>query len=162
VRRLLPHPLVSLVLLGVWLLAWNSLDPGIVLLGLVVAAVLPRVTARFWPEAPVRVRAGPLLRFLPLFLFDVVVANLAVAVLVLGPRSRLRPGFVAVPLEARDPWLTTVLASVITLTPGTVSANLSGDGRTLLVHALDLPDADAAVARIKTRYERALMEIFPC
>jgi multicomponent K+:H+ antiporter subunit E len=43
-----------------------------------------------------------------------------------------------------------------------VSANLSGDGRTLLVHALDLPDPAAAVSTIKARYERALLEIFPC
>jgi multicomponent K+:H+ antiporter subunit E len=160
--RLLPQPVVSLALLVVWLLAWDSVAPGLVLLGLVVAVGVPRLTGRFWPEAPRRVRARPLLRFLPLFAWDVLVANVVVAALVLGPRSRLRPGFMVVPLDTRDPWVTTLLASVITLTPGTVSANLSGDGRALLVHALDLPDPAAAVAQIKARYERALMEIFPC
>jgi multicomponent K+:H+ antiporter subunit E len=161
-RRWLPQPFVSGVLLLVWLLAWNSISPGIVLLGLVLAVGVPPLTGRFWPEAPRRVRVVPLLRFLPIFVFDVVVANVAVAVLVLGPRSRLRPGFMIVPLESRDPWVTTLLASVITLTPGTVSANLSGDRSTLLVHALYLPDPAAAVAQIKARYERALLEIFPC
>ena len=161
-RRLMPQPVVSLALLAVWLLAWDSVAPGLVLLGLVVAAGVPRLTGRFWPEAPRRVRLRPLLRFLPRFAWDVVSANVVVAALVLGPRSRLRPGFVVVPLETRDPWVTTLLASVVTLTPGTVSANLSGDGSALLVHALDLPDAAAAAAAMKSRYERTLMEIFPC
>ena len=62
----------------------------------------------------------------------------------------------------RDPYVATLLASVITLTPGTVSTNLSGDRRTLLVHALDVHDPAEDVARIKRRYEAALMEIFPC
>lgn len=161
-RRLLPQPLVSVTLLGFWMLAWNSAAPGIVLLGVVVAVVVPLFTTRFWPEYPRRVRYGALLRFVPLFLWDVVVANLTVARLILGPTRRLRPGFMVVPLATQDPYVTTLLASVITLTPGTVSANLSGDRRSLLVHALDLPDREATVAEIKQRYERALMEIFPC
>jgi multicomponent K+:H+ antiporter subunit E len=162
VSRVLPQPLVSLSLLGVWLLTWNSVAPGLVLLGALVAVVVPRFTARFWPEYPRTVRYGRLLRFLPLFLWDVLVANVTVAALILGPRSRLRPGFLVVPLETRDPYVITLLASVVTLTPGTVSANLSGDRRTLLVHALDVADAPAAAARITRRYERPLMEIFPC
>lgn len=161
-RRLVPHPVLSLTLLAVLLLAWNSLAPGTLLLAIALAVFLPRLATRFWPEAPRRVRLGPLLRFLPRFLYDVLASNVAVAALVLGPPSRPRPGFLTVPLDTRDPWVTTVLASVVTLTPGTVSANLSGDERVLLVHALDVPDHDAAVALIKTRYERPLMEIFPC
>ena len=160
--RWLPQPLVSLTLLGMWLLAWNSVAPGLVLLGVVVAVVVPRWTARFWPEYPRVVRYGALARFLLVFAYDVVVANLAVAALILGPRRRMRPGFLEIPLATRDPYVTTLLASVITLTPGTVSTNLSGDGRTLLVHALNVHDAAQDVATIKRRYEAALMEIFPC
>lgn len=160
--RLLPQPLVSLTLLGFWMLAWNSAAPGVVLLGIVVVVLVPLFTARFWPEYPRRVSYGSLLRFLPRFLWDVVAANVVVATQILGPKRRLRPGFLVVPLASQDPYVTTLLASVITLTPGTVSANLSGDRRSLLVHALDLPDREGAVARIKQRYERALMEIFPC
>ena len=160
--RLLPQPLVSLTLLGFWMLAWNSAAPGIVLLGVVVVVLVPLFTARFWPEYPRRVRYGAMARFLPRFLWDVVAANLVVAAQILGPKRRLRPGFLVVPLASQDPYVTTLLASVISLTPGTVSTNLSGDRRSLLVHAFDLPDREAAVARIKQRYERALMEIFPC
>jgi multicomponent K+:H+ antiporter subunit E len=66
-----------------------------------------------------------------------------------------------VPLELQQPFAITLLASIISLTPGTVSANLSGDRRSLLVHDLDVEDADeTAVQRIKQRYEKPLMEIF--
>ncbi len=160
--RLLPQPLVSLTLLLVWLLAWNSAAPGLVLLGVVLAVGIPRWTARFWPEYPRTVRYRRLARFVPVVLYDVVVSNFAVAALILGPRSRLRPCFLVIPLATRDPHVTTLLANVISLTPGTVSANLSGDRSTLLVHALSERDPAAAVAQIKRRYEVPLMEIFPC
>ena len=60
-----------------------------------------------------------------------------------------------------SPEAITVLAGSITMTPGTVSADLAADGRSLLVHGLDVPDPEALVAEIKTRYEARLLEIFP-
>ena len=66
-----------------------------------------------------------------------------------------------IPLALTSPEAITVLAGTITMTPGTVSAELSADGRALLVHGLDVPDPDALVAEIKSRYEARLLEIFP-
>ena len=66
-----------------------------------------------------------------------------------------------IPLELRSPEAITALAGTISLTPGTVSCDLSADGRSLLVHCLDAPDAEEAVRQMKERYEARLMEIFP-
>jgi multicomponent K+:H+ antiporter subunit E len=159
-KRLLPQPLMSVTLLATWLLANNTIAPGAILLGAVLAIAIPMATARFWPEYPRTVRYIPLLRLAAVLLFDILVANVRVAVLILGPRSRLHPHFIVLPLELKHPFAITALASMITLTPGTVSANLSGDRRHLLVHGLSVRDADAAAAQIKQRYERPLMEIF--
>jgi multicomponent K+:H+ antiporter subunit E len=160
--RLLPHPFLSAVLLAVWLLAFNSIAPGVLLLGIVLAVVLPMVTAPFWPESP-RVKVGLAIpKLAAVVLWDIVVANVRVAILILGPMRRLHPRFLEVPLEVRSPSAITTLAGIITLTPGTVSANLSGDRRTLLVHALSARDPEAAIAAIKQRYERPLLEIFEC
>jgi multicomponent K+:H+ antiporter subunit E len=161
-RRLLPQPLVSLALLAAWLLASNSVAPGTVLLGTLLAVVLPLFTARFWPEYPQRVRYGALLRLSAVVIFDIVIANVRVAILILGPRRRLHPRFIVVPLALTSPYSITLLASIISLTPGTVSSNLSGDSKTLLVHGLDVRDAEAAVRWIQRRYERPLLEIFGC
>jgi multicomponent K+:H+ antiporter subunit E len=157
---MLPQPVTSSALLLTWLLLHNSVSVGLVLSGIALAVLFPLGTQRFWPERPRTVRMLPLLRLTVVVLQDIVIANLRMVVLILGPKSRLRPYFIVVPVSLREPFPTTLLASIISLTPGTVSANLSGDRRTLLVHDLDVGDPESAVRRIKKRYEKPLMEIF--
>jgi multicomponent K+:H+ antiporter subunit E len=159
-RRWLPQPLLSATLLVVWLLLNNTLAPAHLLLGALLAWLLPLLAAPFRP-APVRLRR-PLLaaRLLARVLGDIVLANLEVARRILGPEDALTPRFVWVPLDIEHPWGIATLAGIITLTPGTVSSDLSADRRYLLVHALNVDDPDALVAGIKARYERPLMEVF--
>lgn len=161
-RNWLPHPLLTPMLAVIWLLLNNSVAPGQIVLGLLLGWAIPRFTLDFWPER-VRIHApGSLLRFAAVFLFDVIVANLAVARLILaGPRA-LRPAFVVVPLDLANELAISLLANTICLTPGTVSARLSADRRQLLVHALDCGDPDELVMTIKTRFEAPLKEIFEC
>jgi multicomponent K+:H+ antiporter subunit E len=146
----------------IWLLAHNAVNAGLVVVGAVLAVVIPLATHPFWPEYPRRVRYRPLIRLLVVVLFDIMVANVRVALLILGPRSGIRPGFLILPLQVKTPHAIAMLAGIISLTPGTVSANLSGDRSTLLVHGLRLDDFQAATARIRSRYERPLLEIFEC
>lgn len=161
-RRLLPHPLLAASLLVVWMLAHNSLAPGVVLSGLVVGTLVALLARPFWPAAPAVARWTPIPRLVAVVLWDIVIANVRVALLIVGPARRVRPRFLEIPLATTHPATITALAGIITLTPGTVSANLSGDRRTLLVHALSEDDAAGAVATIKARYERPLLEIFGC
>lgn len=162
-RRLLPHPLLTLVLMLVWLLLVNSAAPGSILLGLSLGWAIPQFTRRFWPE-PVRIhRPLTLARFVGRVLGDIVVANLTVARLILEQPGNLRPAFIVVPLELRSELALSLLANTISLTPGTVSARLTLDRRHLLVHALDTTDAAQLAATLKRRYEAPLREIFePC
>lgn len=162
IRRILPHPLLSAILLFTWLLMVNDFSLGHWLLGAFLALVLPLLCRDLLLSTPRIRRPGLLLRFIALVLYDIVVANLQVARLVLGPKARLQPGFVEIPLELTDDLAITILASVITLTPGTVSADLSDDRRMLLVHGLDVPDPQALAADIKARYEAPLKEVFEC
>lgn len=160
-RRLFPHPVLSATLVLVWLLLLNDLSAGGLAVGLVVGTVVPLVTAPYWPDRP-RLRIGwPLLSYLGVVLWDVVVANFEVAwVILTRPSARLRSSWLVVPLEVRSPEAITALAATISLTPGTVSVDVSGCGRALLVHALDVADEAEAVARIKSRYEAHLRRIF--
>lgn len=161
IRKLLPHPGLSMVLVTVWLLLLNSVTVGGFVLGLAVGLVVPLLTAPFWPNRPPLRFGWPMIEYLLVVLFDIVVANVGVARLILFRRNRdLRSAWLAIPLDLRSPEAITVLAGTISLTPGTVSADVAGDGRSLLVHALDVTDREAAVLRIKQRYERRLMRIF--
>lgn len=158
--RLLPQPAVTVALVIVWLLAHNRISPGLVTLGVALGIAIPLTTQRFWPEYPRHVRYARVLPFLAVVLRDIAIANVRVARLILGRRSRLRPTFFELPLDIQGQLPTLLLASIISLTPGTVSSDLTEDGRTLLIHGLDVEDVDATVSAIKTRYERPLMEIF--
>jgi multicomponent K+:H+ antiporter subunit E len=160
VKRLLPAPLLSAALLLCWLMLNQSASAGNWLLGSLLAVAVPWFTERLRPDKP-RIKAwGPVLRLGGVVLKDIVLSNVEVARRVLGPESALSPGWVWVPLDIRDPHGIVTLAGIITLTPGTLSAELSEDRRHLLVHAFNLGDAPALVADIKLRYETPLREIF--
>ena len=159
-NKLLPHPLLTPALAAIWLLLNNSLAPGQILLGVLLGWLIPLFTLRFWPETVRIRRPWVLLRFLAVVLMDIVLANLVVARLILGRPERLRPAFIEVPLELESDLAISLLANTICLTPGTVSAQLSPDRRTLLVHALDAPDPEAVRAAIKSRYEAPLKAVF--
>lgn len=159
-RRLIPHPGLSVLLVIVWLLMANTLTVGGLLLGIIIGILLPIFTAPFWPGRPdVRYRAG--LAYIALVLWDIVVANFEIAAIILFRRNRdLRPAWLSIPLDLHTPEAITVLAGTISLTPGTVSSDVSACGKYLLVHALDAPDPDAEIARIKLRYEARLKRVF--
>ena len=160
-KRLLPHPGLSAMLLIVWLLMANDVTIGGALLGGVFALVLPKFTQPFWPDRP-RMRFGrALLGYLAIVVLDIVVANFQVARLILFRRNRdLRARWLVIPIRLTTPEAITMLAGTISLTPGTISSDVSADGRFLLVHALDVGDEAAEIARIKTRYEARLQRIF--
>jgi multicomponent K+:H+ antiporter subunit E len=91
----------------------------------------------------------------------VIVANFQVARIVLFmPRDRIRSAWITVPLDLTSPEAITLLAGTITMTPGTLTADMSACGRALLIHSLHAPDPDAVRDDIKARYEARLKRIF--
>ncbi len=161
-QRWLPHPLLTLVLVWLWMALLNSFTAGGLMVGIVLGMLIPIYTAHFWPERPKIRRPWRVLIFLAVLLVDIVIANLQVAYLIVFRQADdLRSRWIAVPLEVTSPEAITVLAATITLTPGTVASDLSADGRTLLVHCLDVADEQAMVRRIKSRYERRIKAFLP-
>jgi multicomponent K+:H+ antiporter subunit E len=162
-QRLLPAPWLSLALWAVWLMLNQSASVGNLLLGAALALALPWFTERFRPER-LRIHAwGIALKLAGVVLADIIKSNVQVARLILGPESAITPRFVWVPLDIRDAHGIATLATVITMTPGTLSADLSDDRGHLLVHSFDCDDDAAAVALvadIKARYETPLIAIF--
>lgn len=161
-RRWLPCPRFSATLVLIWLLLNNTLYPGHILIGAVLGIVIPLLTRDLLPPLPVIRRPGKAIAFVLLVLGDIVVANLRVARLVLGPLASLRPRLVSVPLDIADPVVASILAGTVTLTPGTVSVDLDVEAGVLRVHALDAADDATVIGEIKTRYEARLREIFGC
>ncbi len=160
-KHLLPHPALSAMLLLVWLLMANTVTVSGVVLGGILSVILPKFTQPFWPDRPRMRIGGAFLRYVTIVLFDIVVANFQVAWVILFRRNRdLRARWLVVPVDLSTPEAIAMLAGTISLTPGTVSSDVSSDGRFLLVHALDVADEAREVARIKSRYEARLQRIF--
>lgn len=160
--RLLPHPLLTLTLALVWVLLVNDFSWGALAFGLLLGLAVARLTAVWWPGRARMRHPLAIGEYVLIVLWDILVSNLQVAALVLFRRGdSLRSQYVVVPLALRSPEAIAVLAGTITMTPGTVSADLSADGRSLLVHCLETRDAAATVAAMKSRYEQRLMRIFP-
>ncbi len=154
------HLALSLLLAAVWLLLRQSLALVDLLWAALLGLVVPRLVFGFIGPAARPHRPLRILRFIGVVVWDIVVSNLTVARIVLNPWSTPRPAWVPVPLDTHHPTAVTLLATVITTTPGTVSCIIDDEHWVILVHALDCDDPIAMAAQIKERYERALMEIF--
>ena len=160
--RLIPHPLLSLTLVLVWIGLVNTFTLGNLILGSAIGLIIPMVTAAYWPDRPKLARPLKIVEYCLVVLWDIIVANVQVAMIILFRRERtIHSKWIPIPLELTSAEAITVLAGTITMTPGTVSATLSADGGCILVHCLHTDDPDSVRDEIKSRYERRLKEIFP-
>ena len=157
--RWLPHPWLTVLLALSWLLLQHTLAPFHLISAVLIGLVVPRLLKGFLPTAQ-PVLFFPAVRLLLVVLWDIVVSNITVARLVLGPMSQPHPVWFKVPLELTHPTAISLLANIITTTPGTVSCTIDEPGRYILVHALDCSDPAQMAADIKARYERPLLAIF--
>lgn len=158
-RLWLSHPRLTTLLAVSWLLLQHSVEPVHLLSAVLIGVVIPRLLHGFLPPATA-LRVVPMLHLLRVVLWDIVVSNITVARLVLGPLSKLRPAWVPVPLALTHPTAISLLATIITTTPGTVSCTVDEQRREILVHALDCGDPVQMAIDIKNRYEVPLLAIF--
>ncbi|MEL6641664.1 MAG: Na+/H+ antiporter subunit E [Pseudomonadota bacterium] len=161
VNWLFPHPFLTLILTIVWVVLQNEVSPGMAVFGLILGIIIPRMTAAWWPDRPGDFRFGKMIPYIGIVTWDIIMANIQVAWIVLTvPNEKLKSAWIIIPLDLKEPEAITILAGTITLTPGTVSADLSNEGHSLLVHVLHTDDPAGEVETIKSRYEARLKEIF--
>lgn len=95
-----------------------------------------------------------------LFIYELVLSTLKVALLVVKPKLDFKPGIIAYPLAVKSDIEITLLANLITLTPGTLSVDVSDDKKTLYVHAIDATDPDGIITDISSGFEQKVIEVF--
>ena len=125
------------------------------IVGLGILLMAQRVTGRSRYFTKVRQVIG----FIGFYLWELIIANLRVAYEVMTPGYRIRPGVIAIPLDARTDMEIAMLANLITLTPGTLSLDVSTDRRVLYIHALYVDDIEAVRRNIKEGMERRVLEV---
>lgn len=160
-RRLFPHPYTTALLAVTWMLLVNRWAIGSLVMAASLGMVIPLATAAYWPARPRLTRPWALIPYVALVLWDVIVANIQVARIILFmPPGQIKSAWITVPVDLKSPEAITLLAGTITMTPGTLTADMTADGSALLIHALHAPDPDAVRDDIKSRYETRLKRIF--
>ncbi len=105
-------------------------------------------------------RASRVTGLILLFLYELVMSAWRVARIVIRPKLDLNPGFIAFPLTVESDFEIALLANLITLTPGTLSVDVSEDRKVLYIHCIDVPDPEGTIADIRNGFERKIMEAF--
>lgn len=159
-RRLLPYPFLALNLALMWLLL-SGFTRGHLVLAVIVSVAATHALAALGEVSPRIGRWLVLPEFIGIVLYDIARSNMSVAyIIVSGNLHERTSGFITIPLQLQHPLGLSILALVITSTPGTTWIDYDSARDKLLIHVFDLVDEDAWIALIKSRYEAPLREIF--
>ena len=151
--------LLNILLAIAWVMltgeiGWQPLMEGM-LIGFVILSI-----SRYALGTSSYVRKIPLaINFFFFFVKELIVANLVIAYDILTPKDHMKPGIVAIPLDAKTDLEITLLANFITLTPGTLSLDISKDKKTLYVHGIYVKDPEQFRTSIKIGFEKRLLEL---
>lgn len=127
------------------------------LLGIILLLILTKSLARTRPFYLIRIWA--IMKLLLIFARELTVSNFVVIGHIIRPKLAIRPGIFAYETALTSAWEVTLLSCLICLTPGTLTLDVSKDGRTLYIHAIDIKDAELLVAQIRGTFEQAIMEV---
>jgi multicomponent Na+:H+ antiporter subunit E len=149
-----------LLLALAWLALTGSWTPANAVLGLALAALAASFAREHRRRRDISPRPLKIIGLAVLFLYELLLSGLRVARLVLTPRMQLKPGIFAYPLKVDRDFEITLLANLITLTPGTLTVDVSDDRKTLFVHAIDCSNPEQARRDIAEGFERKILEAF--
>ena len=152
--------LLNVLLALAWVALTGQLTPINFGFGFVIGDLLLWLARRATGESNYFRKVWQVIKFIGFFIWQLVVANLRVTYEILTPTHTMRPAVVAVPLDVTRPAAITLLANLITLTPGTLSLDLAPNSKTLYVHAMHVQNADSFRQEIKDGFERYVKEIF--
>lgn len=151
--------LINTLIAVMWLFMQSSYTVGSFIFGYMIGLFVLFILRRFLVFHFYLHRVWALIKLIILFIIELIKANIDVVKVVLRPRLNHQPGIVAVTTRLESNVEITLLAALISLTPGTVSMDFSDDSKTIYIHALDIPNKDEFIADIHNTFEKAIMEV---
>ncbi|WP_064092837.1 Na+/H+ antiporter subunit E [Rossellomorea aquimaris] len=151
--------LLNFFMAFVWMFLSVSFTSQSFFIGFLLGLLVIYAFRRFFNSRFYLLRVVAVINLLFLFLKELVLANISVLKTILRPKLDFQPGIFALPTELKTEWEITLLANLITLTPGTLVVDVSLDNKILYIHAIDIPDVDDAIDEIKNSFEKAIMEV---
>ncbi|WP_096201348.1 Na+/H+ antiporter subunit E [Bacillus sp. FJAT-45350] len=151
--------LLNVVIALIWAFLQNSYTGVDLLIGYVIGIFILYGLRRFLKFDFYMRRVFALIRLILLFSKELILANWDVIKIVLSPKLNIQPGIVAVPTKLKTDWELTLLAALISLTPGTLSMDFSDDNKFIYIHSIHVPDKEAMIRQIHNTFEKAIMEV---
>lgn len=158
--------LVEILLCAVLAAVWVGLTGEVTLATFVVGMILGVLIIQLFGRRTLKVlklnirHLWPLIQLFFIFLYELLVANLTVLSKVFSPRLNIKPGIIKVPIEVEGPFWITTLANMITLTPGTLTVEISPDNHYFYVHCLNIDNEESIVSDIKDTFEKKILEVY--
>ncbi|MFD1708669.1 Na+/H+ antiporter subunit E [Siminovitchia sediminis] len=151
--------LLNVMLAFAWMFYENSMSASTFIIGYFLGLLVVFFMRRFFSTRFYMYRVFAIIQLLFIFIRELVLSNIAVLKVVLQPKMKNNPGIFALETKLTSDWEITLLANLITLTPGTLVVEISDDHRTLYIHAMDIGDVDEAIEDIRGSFEKAIMEV---
>jgi multicomponent Na+:H+ antiporter subunit E len=151
--------LLNVFLAWIWMFLNISYDSVTFLKGYFFGLIIIYLFRRFFHTRFYLYRVMAVIRLFFIFIRELLLSNISVLKVILKPKLDIRPGIFALKTELTQDWEITILANLITLTPGTLVVDVSPDNQTLYIHAMDIADAEEAIDSIKNSFEKAIMEV---
>jgi multicomponent Na+:H+ antiporter subunit E len=152
--------LYNIVLAIMWMFLNAKFKPHDFFMGFLIGYVILFISRKAFSDDVYFKKLAQIINFLIKFFTELLIANIGVAKIVLQPNIRIRPGVIALPLDLQTDWEITTLANAITLTPGTLSIDLSDDGKILYVHSIDIKGTEKLIQSIKENLEKPISEVY--
>lgn len=151
--------LINIVLAFLWMFMNADFTVGTFVTGYIIGLVAVYILRGFLPGRFYLKRLYWMIRLFFVFIIELIKANIDVVRIVIAPKIDIHPGFYAYPNDLEEEWEVALLSTLITLTPGTVVVAISEDYSIIYIHGLDMDDADAEIANIKTSFENVIKEV---
>ena len=151
--------LLNILLAIAWMFLTGDLDFSNFIEGLIIGFLILWVSKNAADSSEYISKIPKIFGFVIYFIYELILANLKVAYDIITPKHRMKPSIIAVPLSAQKDFEITILANLITLTPGTLSLDVSTDKKVLYVHSMYASDPEEFISEIKNGFEKKLLEI---
>jgi len=150
---------VNVLIAFVWMFLSESYTLLTFVLGYAIGILLLLLLNRFFPSPFYFKRIYKLFVLILIFIRELILSNIEIVKFVYRKKNDFEPGIFAMPIEVKQNWEITLLANLITLTPGTLTVAVSNDNSTLFIHAMHIDDIDDSINDIKNTFEKAIMEV---
>jgi multicomponent Na+:H+ antiporter subunit E len=151
--------LLNFFMAFVWMFLKTRYDVSTFLVGYILGLIILLGFRRFFTTRFYLLRVWAVIKLILIFNKELILSNFAVLKVILKPKLDIKPGIFALSTDLKKDWEITILANLITLTPGTLVVDVSHDNQILYIHAMDIQDVQESIDSIKNSFEKAIMEV---